>query len=111
MSARFPVKSPTVLLIWAMATLTGMTMATMYPVKMNYRTRIISSLSDIGQAAWDELAALQPDANPFLSFAFLDALHQSGCASEQSGWQPQYLTLWRGAILEAAMPLYAKSHS
>lgn len=78
---------------------------------MNYRTRIVTSLSEVGQSAWDELVAIQPDANPFLSFAFLDALHESGCASVQSGWQPHYLALWRGERLEAALPLYLKSHS
>jgi uncharacterized protein len=78
---------------------------------VNYRTRIIPVLSDIGQPAWDALVAAQADANPFLSFAFLDALHETGCASPKTGWQPQYLTLWHGDRLEAALPLYAKSHS
>jgi predicted N-acyltransferase len=78
---------------------------------VNYRTRIITSLSEIGSSAWDGLVATQPETNPFLSFAFLDALHESGCASVQSGWQPHYLTLWRADQLEAAMPLYLKSHS
>lgn len=78
---------------------------------MNYRTRIISSLSDIGAAAWDALVATQADASPFLSFAFLDALHETGCASLDSGWQPQYLSLWRDEQLEAALPLYVKYHS
>ncbi len=78
---------------------------------MNYRTRIITSLSAVGQPAWDELVGLQADANPFLSFAFLHALHESGCASAEAGWQPQYLTLWRGDALQAALPLYAKMHS
>jgi hypothetical protein len=78
---------------------------------VNYRTRIVSSLSDIGQAAWDELVAAQANTNPFLSFAFLDALHEAGCASPETGWQPQYLTLWHGGRLEAALPLYVKSHS
>ncbi len=81
----------------------------------NYRTRIVSSLSKIGQPAWDALVQLQPDANPFLSFAFLDALHESTCASAKSGWQPQFLTIWRGEEpaqeLVAALPLYVKSHS
>lgn len=54
---------------------------------------------------------MQTDRNPFLSFAFLDALHASGSASVDSGWQPQYLTLWKKEQLEAAMPLYVKSHS
>jgi uncharacterized protein len=78
---------------------------------VNYRTRIVSALSDIGQPAWDALVALQADANPFLSFAFLDALHETGCASAKSGWQPQFLTLWYDNQLEAALPLYVKSHS
>ncbi len=78
---------------------------------MNYRTRIVSSLSEIGQPAWDALVGLQADANPFLSFAFLDALHETGCASARSGWQAHYLTLWRADQLEAALPLYVKSHS
>ena len=78
---------------------------------MNYRTRIVSSLSDIGQTAWDALVATQADRNPFLSYAFLDALHESGSASPDTGWQPQYLTLWCGDELHAALPLYVKYHS
>ncbi|MEN3363802.1 MAG: uncharacterized protein V7606_1076 [Burkholderiales bacterium] len=78
---------------------------------MNYRTCIVSSLSEVGQPAWDALVGMQSDANPFLSFAFLHALHESGSASPKTGWRPQYLTLWRGDRLEAALPLYAKSHS
>ncbi len=78
---------------------------------MNYRTRIVSSLSELGQPAWDELVSLQTEINPFLSFAFLHALHETGCASARTGWQPQYLTLWKSDRLEAALPLYLKSHS
>jgi predicted N-acyltransferase len=78
---------------------------------LNYRTRIISSLSEAGKSAWDGLLALQEDANPFLSFDFLHALHESGSASAESGWQPQYLTLWHEGVLEAALPLYRKTHS
>jgi predicted N-acyltransferase len=78
---------------------------------VNYRTRIISSLSEIGRDAWDELVNMQADANPFLSFAFLDALYETGCACAETGWQPQYLTLWRQDQLQAALPLYAKAHS
>lgn len=77
----------------------------------DYRTRILSSLSEAGQPAWDSLAGAQAEANPFLSHAFLHALHASGSASEDTGWQPQYLTLWDGDTLAAALPLYAKFHS
>lgn len=83
---------------------------------MNYRTRIISDLAEIGAIAWDALLAKQDAPNPFLSYAFLHALHETGCASIKSGWQPQFLTLWNEAQsaeaeLVAAMPLYAKMHS
>jgi predicted N-acyltransferase len=78
---------------------------------VNYRTRIVSSLTEIGQQRWDTLLALQSDANPFLSYAFLHALHESGCASAESGWEPQFLTLWQDEQLVAAMPLYLKWHS
>ena len=78
---------------------------------MNYRTHIASSLSEIGQAAWDGLLARQEDANPFLSYAFLHALHESGSAAPETGWQPQYLALYDGDTLAAALPLYVKGHS
>ncbi len=49
--------------------------------------------------------------HPGLRHAFLDALHASGCASGNSGWMPEFMLLWRGATLAAAVPLYRKSHS
>jgi len=79
--------------------------------RVDYRTRIISSLAEIGQLQWDKLVSCNSDANPFLSWTFLHALHESGSASASTGWQPQYLTLWGGDTLQAAMPLYVKSHS
>ena len=78
---------------------------------MNYRTHIVSSLAEVGQAAWDALAVTQDKANPFLSYAFLHALHESGSASTEAGWQPQFIVLYDGETLAAAMPLYVKSHS
>jgi predicted N-acyltransferase len=83
---------------------------------LNYRTHIVSSLSEIGQPAWDGLLALQGEANPFLSYAFLHALHESGSARPETGWQPQYIVLYDGdasggETLAAAMPLYVKEHS
>jgi uncharacterized protein len=83
---------------------------------LNYRTHIASSLSDIGREAWDGLVALQDQPNPFLSFAFLDALHESGSAAPDKGWQPQFIALYEddgggGERLAAALPLYVKGHS
>jgi len=78
---------------------------------LNYRTHIVSSLSEIGQSAWDGLLAQQDEANPFLSYAFLHALHESGSAAPDTGWQPQYIALYDGETLAAALPLYVKDHS
>ncbi len=49
--------------------------------------------------------------DPFLQHAFLHALHETGCASPETGWAPQYLLLHDGDRLAGAMPLYLKSHS
>lgn len=74
---------------------------------MEYRTSVLASLSDIAPADWDRLAG----GNPFLSYAFLHALHESGSATAETGWQPQFLAVHLGDELVAAMPLYVKSHS
>jgi uncharacterized protein len=75
--------------------------------------RVLDDLSGVDAADWNRLAL----GNPMLSHEFIHAMHQTGCASADSGWLPQFLTLWDqtapGAAprLRAAMPLYLKSHS
>ncbi len=58
-------------------------------------------LSDIAPAAWNALGHSQP----FLSHAYLSALHETGCASPETGWSPHYLTAWRDGALVGALPL------
>lgn len=50
--------------------------------------------------------------NPFLSYAYLSALEDSGCVSEDAGWLPCHMRLetQQGRLLAAA-PAYLKSHS
>lgn len=69
--------------------------------------RILSSLESIDAAQWDALVG----DYPFLRHAFLRALESSGCVGEGSGWDACFLTLWYGDQLDAAMPLYRKTHS
>jgi len=69
--------------------------------------RILDSLASVDPAQWDALAR----GNPTVSYAFLDALHRSGCASAQSGWSPRFPSIWEGPTLVAAAPLYVKAHS
>ena len=85
------------------------------------RVRVLEDLSGVAPSEWDRLAG----AHPMLSHAFFHALHQTGCAAADSGWLPQFITLWDQAPsgeggaggtlasprLRAAMPLYVKSHS
>lgn len=74
---------------------------------------IAGELSKVAREAWDGLAN-PPDApyDPFLSWDFLQALEESGCASATRGWQPAHL-IARDATrkMVGAMPLYAKDHS
>lgn len=66
-------------------------------------------ISAIDSMEWDRCAG---DDNPFVSYAFLSALEDSGSVSAESGWLPQHLTLRDAAgRLLGAMPLYVKGHS
>jgi hypothetical protein len=69
--------------------------------------RVLDSLTCVDPSQWDALAG----DNPFLRYAFLHALHETGCACEERGWSPRFITLWDGSQLKAAMPLYLKAHS
>jgi hypothetical protein len=73
--------------------------------------RIHRSVSEIDAAAWDGLLAAQSAPSPFMRHAYLNALDASGSASPDTGWAPQFVTLWRGKQLVAACPLYTKDHS
>jgi len=81
----------------------------------NPETSIVIRVSDdpatLPEAAWDALLDGQARPTPFMRLAYLRALHASGSATGATGWQPQFLTLWRGERLLAACPAYLKSHS
>jgi len=68
--------------------------------------RVLDAVGAVTRAAWDAL--LDPLANPFVSWTFLDALETSGCAGPSHGWRPRHLTLWRDESLVAAAPAYLK---
>lgn len=85
--------------------------------------RIASSVAAIGQAAWD--ACANPPAqdlaepangareryNPFLSYAFLNALEVSGSVSARTGWTPAHVCVEAGGRVLAVAPTYVKTHS
>ena len=78
--------------------------------------RLVPSLADIGQAAWDACACPEeaeggPPNDPFTTYRFLSALEDSGSVGPGTGWQPQYLAASIGGQIIAVAPLYAKMHS
>ncbi len=77
------------------------------PVAVSPLIRDDVPLSALEPARWNRLVN---DA-PLLSHEYFSALHETGCASEETGWQPRFLTAWNQSALVGAMPLYAKTHS
>lgn len=70
---------------------------------------IVERISQLSADDWDACAG---NENPFVSYAFLSALEDSGSATAETGWQPHHLTI--GAEddrLLGAVPMYLKNHS
>lgn len=61
--------------------------------------------------AWNVLLAASEQATPFMRHEYLKALHDSGSAVGDTGWQPLFLSAWQDQTLIAACPAYLKSHS
>ena len=74
----------------------------------NMHIKFLSQIKDVEKHSWD---SLNHESYPFLSFDFLNALEESGCVSERTGWQPFHVTLWKEESLIGAMPLYLKNNS
>jgi uncharacterized protein len=97
------------------------------PTTQAATVRVAAAMADIDRTAWDacanpgaaglngagELSELGEETayNPFISWDFLQALEESGCASARTGWQPQHLVLEEDGATVAAAPCYLKSHS
>lgn len=77
----------------------------------------VSSARQIGAADWDACAnpiSACPDGrayNPFVSYAFFDAVEQSGSACARTGWGPRHLVARRDGNIVGLVPCYLKSHS
>ncbi len=71
--------------------------------------RTVTDIHKIGQTDWDRCAG---NSNPFVSFAFLSAMEDSGSANADTGWQPFHLVVTDDDDTVAGIvPLYVKSHS
>ncbi|MCU9956440.1 GNAT family N-acetyltransferase [Burkholderia sp. BKH01] len=81
--------------------------------RIDYRTGILSSPAEVPADEWNALLARDAQPTPFLRHEFLDALHASRCAVDDTGWSPHFVTLTDAGTgrLVAAAPVYAKQHS
>ena len=83
-----------------------------------YKISAYGAIDEIGQEAWDACAnphcsaAPQVPFDPFLSYAFLQALELSQSVAPETGWAPYHLAFShadRG--LQGVVPMYLKNHS
>jgi predicted N-acyltransferase len=77
----------------------------------DYVIQVQSSPMEVDPLAWDALLLEQAHATPFMRHAYLAALHQSGSACAQTGWNPRFVTLQDQGGLAGAAVLYLKDHS
>jgi predicted N-acyltransferase len=76
--------------------------------------RIASRIADVPAQEWDACSCgiATQAANPFITYAFLKALEESGSATRNTGWLPHHLLLEDDAgRVAGCMPCYLKSHS
>ena len=70
--------------------------------------RELSRIDAIPAANWNRLEGADC---PFLRHEFLAALEHNGCVGPGTGWMPAHLALFEDDVLQAAAPVYRKSHS
>ncbi len=75
---------------------------------MSFDARVIRNFSAIDRADWE---GLDHRDNPFLSYAFLAGLEETGSIGEEAGWHPHHLAVYENDRLTAFAPTYAKDNS
>ena len=76
---------------------------------VSFSLSLHTRIAEIPSAEWDACAGA---GNPFVGYAFLSALEESGSAGARTGWLPQHAVLRNEAgRIVAVVPMYAKSHS
>ncbi|MBL6686691.1 MAG: N-acetyltransferase [Pseudomonadales bacterium] len=80
---------------------------------MSWQVKAVQGIEAIGAVAWNQFAEKEGvPRDPFLSYAFLSALEESGSVSNEVGWMPYHLLLENEDQSPlGVMPLYVKGHS
>ena len=78
----------------------------------DYVIQVHTSPAEVDPAGWDALLLSQPHTSVFMRHAYLSALHASGSACGDTGWEPRFVSLHdEQGQLAAATVLYIKDHS
>ena len=73
------------------------------------RIEVHDSIADLDPHEWNRLAG---EGFPFISHEFLSLAESTGCVAEATGWSPRHIAIYNSSgSLDAAMPLYEKTHS
>lgn len=74
-----------------------------------FTVEVLERLADVAGAGWDACAG---PGNPFVSYAFLSCLEDSGTVAPNTGWAPRHIVIKNtaGDVLACA-PTYLKGHS
>lgn len=70
--------------------------------------KIIRQIREVRRDDWDRLLH---QSSPFMKWDWLDALEQTGCAQEQTGWLPHHIIVEKGGEIVGGCPMYLKLHS
>lgn len=70
--------------------------------------RIIRKINEVRREDWDRLVG---GGSPFMKWDWLDALEQTGCVQERTGWLPHHVVIEKAGDLVGACPMYLKLHS
>ncbi len=70
--------------------------------------KIIRQIREVERSDWD---LLLNNGLPFMKWDWLDALEQSGCVNEETGWLPHHIIVEKGGKIVGGCPLYLKLHS
>ena len=77
-----------------------------------FECEFLESIDEVSAHEWNQCV---PSDCPYLRHEFLNALEQSKCVSDETGWQPIHIVLRKSnspdSPVVAALPLYLKFHS
>lgn len=77
----------------------------------DYHIAVHTDPDTLDETEWNALLLAQARPTPFMTLAYLRALHHSGSAVAATGWSARWLTLRRQGQLVAATVVYEKTHS